>query len=131
MDVQQTTQPELWPNVVHHYISEFGCPEECWCKFVDVGYYNCWFVTKRTQSSCCIQRSTNFEWTYNNVKRKFIVNLINISPISKFIDKDTRMERVRGIFLLVIDFCNASNYDYSNVSFNGLQLLTNSAARIV
>ena len=66
----------------------------------------------------------------NNVKRKVIVNLINISRIAKFVDKDTRMKLVHGLVFSVIDFCNALYYGLPDVMLNGLQMLINSAARI-
>ena len=67
----------------------------------------------------------------NNVKRKVIVNLINISRVAKFIDEGTRMKLMHGLVLSVIDFCNALYYDLPNYVLNGLQMLINSAARIV
>ena len=39
----------------------------------------------------------NLNEQINNVKRKVIVNLINISRIAKFIDKDSKMKLVHGL----------------------------------
>ena len=67
----------------------------------------------------------------NNVKRKVIVNLINISRIAKFVDKDTRMKLVHGLVFSVIDFCNALYYGLPDVMLNGFQMLIKSAARTI
>ena len=67
----------------------------------------------------------------NNVTRKVIVNLIYISRIVKFIDKDSKMKLVDGFVFSIIVFCNCLYYSLSNIMLIGLQMLINSAARIV
>ena len=46
----------------------------------------------------------NLDEQINNVKRKVIVNLINISCIAKFIDKDSKRKLVHGLVFSKIDF---------------------------
>ena len=65
------------------------------------------------------------------MKRKLIVNLINISRIAKFINKDSKMKLVQGLVFSINDFCNSLYYGLPNVILNGLQMLINSAATIV
>ena len=67
----------------------------------------------------------------NNTKRKAIYNLMNISRISKFINESLRMKLVHGLVLSVIDFCNSLYHGLSNSDLHGLQMIINSAARIV
>ena len=67
----------------------------------------------------------------NNTKRKAIYNLMNISRISKFINESSRMKLVHGLVFSVIDFCNSLYYGLSNADLHGLQMIINSAARIV
>ena len=73
----------------------------------------------------------NFDEQINNVKRKVIVNLINISRIAKFIDQDSKMKLVHGLVFSIIDFCNSLYYGLPNIILNVLQMLINSAARMV
>ena len=59
-----------------------------------------------------------------------IVNLIKISRIAKFVDKDSKMKLVHRLFS-IIDLCNSLYYSLSNINLNGLQMLIKSAAKIV
>ena len=56
---------------------------------------------------------------------------MNISRISKFINESLRMKLVHGLVLSVIDFCNSLYHGLSNSDLHGLQMIINSAARIV
>ena len=73
----------------------------------------------------------NLNEQINSVKRKVIVNLINIYRIAKFINKDSKMKLVHGLVFSIIDFCNSLYYGLPNVILNCLQMLINSAARTV
>ena len=73
----------------------------------------------------------NLNEQINNMMRKVIINLINISRIAKFIDKDSKIKQVILLVLSIIDFCNCLYYGLPNVILNGLQMLIKSAARII
>ena len=73
----------------------------------------------------------NLNEQINNVKRKVIVNLINIFCIAKFIDKDSKMKLLHGQVFSINNFRNSLNYGLPSIILNGLQMLINSAARIV
>ena len=73
----------------------------------------------------------NLDEQINNVKRKVIVSLINISRIAKFIDQESKMKLVHGLVFSKIDFCNSLYYGLPSIILNGLQMLINSAAGIV
>ena len=45
----------------------------------------------------------NLNEQINKVKRKVIVNLINISRIAKFIDQESKMKLVHGLVFSIID----------------------------
>ena len=66
-----------------------------------------------------------------NVKRKSIGNLINIAHIADFLDQSSRMKLVHGLVFSQIDFCNSLYYNLPNVDLHSLQMLINSAARVV
>ena len=72
----------------------------------------------------------NLNEQINNVKRKVIVNLIDISRFAKFIDQESKMKLVHGLVFSIINFCNSLFYGLPNIILNGLQMLINSAARI-
>ena len=42
------------------------------------------------------------------VKNKAFEGLINIAKISKFMDRESKLELVLGLILTQIDFCNAN-----------------------
>ena len=73
----------------------------------------------------------NLNEQINNVKRKVIVNLINISRIAKFIDQESKIILVHGLVFSKFDFCYNLYYGLPNIILNGLQTLIKSAARIV
>ena len=64
-------------------------------------------------------------------KRKAIGNLINISRISRFIDKSSKMKLVHGLVLSQIDFCNSLYCGLPGSSLRMLQLILNMSARLV
>ena len=67
----------------------------------------------------------------NITKQKAICGLINISHISTLIDKKHRLQLVHSLVLSHIDFCNSLYYGLSNTDLNPLQLILNSAARLI
>ena len=67
----------------------------------------------------------------NKVKQKSISGLINISHISSFIDKNHRIQLVHSLVLSHIDFCNSLYYGLPNATLHPLQMILNSAARLV
>ena len=67
----------------------------------------------------------------NNVKRKAIGGLINISHISSIINKKYRLQLVHSLVISHLDFCNSLYYGLSDRELHSLQMLLNSAARIV
>ena len=67
----------------------------------------------------------------NSARRKAIGGLINISKISGYIDKGCRMKLVHSLVLSQIDFCNSLYYDLPARDINSLQMLQNSAARVI
>ena len=66
-----------------------------------------------------------------HVKSSVIGNIINISRISKYLDKPSIMKLVHGLVLSKIDFCNSIFYDLPDCDLRSLQLLINSAVRLV
>ena len=66
-----------------------------------------------------------------SARRKAIGGLINISKISGYIDKGCRMKLVHSLVLSQIDFCNSLYYDLPARDINSLQMLQNSAARVI
>ena len=67
----------------------------------------------------------------NITKQKAICGLINISHISTLIDQKHRLQLVHSLVLSHIDFCNSLYYGLSNTDLNPLQLILNSAARLI
>ena len=65
------------------------------------------------------------------MKWKLINNLINISRIAKYLDKDTKMKLVHGLILSRVDFCNSLLFGLPDCDLRMLQVAINSAARIV
>ena len=64
-------------------------------------------------------------------KKRIIGNLINISRISKYLNKSCRMKLVRNLVLSKIDFCNFIYSGLPNIDLRTFQLLINNAVRIV
>ena len=77
-----------------------------------------------------LDNQLNLNEKINNVERK-VINLNNISRIIKFIDKDSKIKLVHWLVFSIIDFCNSLYYGLSNLILSGLQMLINSAARLV
>ena len=65
------------------------------------------------------------------LKSKLINNIINIARVSKYLDKTTRMHLVHHLILSNTDFCNALFYNLPDCDLRMLQVIINSAARIV
>ena len=78
-----------------------------------------------------VDQNLTLKQQLKNTKRKAINNLMNISRISKYINKPSRMKLVYGLVFSVIDFCNSLYYDLPDSDLHGLQMIINSAARIV
>ena len=66
-----------------------------------------------------------------SMKSKLVSNIINIARVSKYLDKTTRMHLVHHLILSNTDFCNALYYDLPDCDLRMLQMIINSAARIV
>ena len=65
------------------------------------------------------------------LKKQIVGNLVNISRISKFVDKPSKLKLVHNLVLSKLDFCNFIYYNLPNVDLRSLQLLINNAVRIV
>ena len=55
----------------------------------------------------------------DNAMRKVIDNLINVSRITKFIDKDSKMKLVHGLVFSIIHFRNSLYYGLPHISSMG------------
>ena len=73
----------------------------------------------------------NLDEQINNVEKKVIVNLINISRITKFMNKDSKIKLVHELVFSITEFWNSLYYGLQIIILNGLQILINSTARIV
>jgi len=67
----------------------------------------------------------------NNTKKKAIFALINIARISKFIDESSRLKLVNGLVFSVLDYCNSLYYGLPAFLLHPMQVIINSAARLV
>ena len=67
----------------------------------------------------------------SKVKQKAINGLVNISHISSLIDKNHRIQLVHSLVFSHIDFCNSLYYGLPNTELHPLQMILNSAARLV
>ena len=67
----------------------------------------------------------------SHTKKKAMFNLINISRISNFIDRNSRLKLVHGLVLSHLDFCNVLYYGLPNKELRQLQVIINMAARVV
>ena len=65
------------------------------------------------------------------VKSSVIGNIINISRISKYLDKSSIMKLVHGLVLSKIDFSNSIFYELPDYDLRSMQLLINSAVRLI
>ena len=65
------------------------------------------------------------------VKRKVINDLINLSRISRFVDKSSKKKLVHSLILSKIDFCNSFYYGLPSCDLKALQMISNAAARVV
>ena len=65
------------------------------------------------------------------IKSKAIGNLINISRISSYLDKSSRLKLVHGLVFSRIDFCNPLYFGLPNTKLKQLQLIINDATRLV
>ena len=77
------------------------------------------------------EKRLNMEKQIQNAKSKAIGNLINISHISKYIDRNSRIKLVHGLVLSNIDYCNAMYINLPNYQLRELQTVINSAARVI
>ena len=67
----------------------------------------------------------------NHTKRKAIANLKNIATISEFIDHNSRIKLIHGLVLSHLDFCNSLYHNLPACTLHPLQMVLNSAARII
>ena len=65
------------------------------------------------------------------VKMKAIGGILNIAEKSKFIDKEYMLKLVHGLILTQIHFCNALLLGLPNTNLHGLQIILNTAVRII
>ena len=65
------------------------------------------------------------------MKGKLINNLINIARVTKYLDRGSRMHLVHNLILSNTDFCNSIYYGLPDCDLRILQLVINSAARLV
>ena len=66
-----------------------------------------------------------------SMKGKLIFSLINIARISKYLNRNHKMQLVHTLILSRTDFCNAILYRLPDSDLRPLQLIINSAARLV
>ena len=76
-------------------------------------------------------RDLSLEPQLQNARRKIIGNLVNISRIAKFINKDSRTKLIHGLVLSRIDFCNSLYAGLPNNRLRPLQMLLHSSARLI
>ena len=69
-------------------------------------------------------RELSMEPQIQSIKGKAIGNLINISRIAKYIDKDCRLKMIHGLVISRIDFCNALYVGLPNNRLRSLQIET-------
>ena len=67
----------------------------------------------------------------NNSKKKAICALINIAKISTFTNRIHRTQLVHSLVLSQLDYCNSLYYGIPNQDLNTMQMIINSAARII
>ena len=65
------------------------------------------------------------------VRSDVIINIINISRISKYLDNSSIMKLVHGLVLSKLDFCNSLFYELPDCDLRSIQLLINSAVRLI
>ena len=64
-------------------------------------------------------------------KIKTTGGLINITKISKFNDRESKLKLIHGLILTQIDFCNALLYGLTNKVLHCIQMILSVAARII
>ena len=89
------------------------------------------FVDKIKDLGIIFDQHLTMETQILNVRAKAIGNLINISRISKYIDKDSRLKLVYGLVLSRVDFCNSLYANLPKYQVRKLQIIINDAARLV
>ena len=76
-------------------------------------------------------KKLNLTYQVASVKKKAIACLTNISKISKFIDRESKLKLVHSLILTQIDFCNTLQYGLPNTDMHGLQMILNAAVKII
>ena len=89
------------------------------------------FVRKVKNLGVFLDQYLNMECQLQSTKQKAIGNLINISKVSKFMDKESRLKLVHGLVLSHIDFCNSLYAGLPNNKLHPLQMIINCCARLV
>ena len=93
---------------------------------------DCIFIKDEVRNLGVIfDKSLSMKNHLKNVKASVIGNIINISRISKYLDRPSIMKLVHGLVLSKIDFCNSIFYDLPDCDLRSLQLLINSAVRLI
>ena len=75
------------------------------------------FIFKSTCSNTDLLVNTT------EIKKRTVVNRMNISPIAKFLDQRLRLELVHGLILSSVDFCNSLYCELSNKDLRSLRCL--------
>ena len=75
--------------------------------------------------------SLKMEAQIRKAKGKAIGNLKNISQISNYIDKNSRIKLIHGLVISHIDFCNSLYAHLPNYLLRQLQTIINSSARLI
>ena len=78
-----------------------------------------------------LDKNLSMKCQLKRVKSKAICNLINIARISIYLDRAARMKLVHGLILSHIDFCNSLLYGLPDYELRTLQMIINSATRVV
>ena len=90
-----------------------------------------YFVDKIKDLGIIFDQHLTMETQILNVRAKAIGNLINISRISKYIDKNSRLKLVYGLVLSRVDFCNSLYANLPKYQIRELQIIISDAARLV
>ena len=76
--------------------------------------------TKLRSEGVVFDENLTLKYQVAALKKKGIGGLINITKISKFTDRESRLKLVHGLILTQIDFCNALLYALPNTDLHAL-----------
>ena len=109
-----------------HHLDSGNFPDS-----INIGGVDLNFSEKVRSLGVLFDRTLSMKHHLRSMKSKLISNIINIARVSKYLDKTTRMHLVHHLILSNTDFCNALFYDLPDCDLRMLQMIINSAARIV